>query len=71
MLIGEPGTGKTAIEKEIARMLDLPIVITNANSFSETGYVGPTITDILENLVDQANGDVSKAERGIVVLDEI
>ena len=71
LLDGETGTGKTAIEKEIARMLNLPIVITNANSFSETGYVGPTITDILENLVDQANGDVSKAERGIVVLDEI
>ena len=71
LLDGETGTGKTAIEKEIARMLDIPIVITNANSFSETGYVGPTITDILENLVDQTKGDINKAERGIVVLDEI
>lgn len=71
LLDGETGTGKTAIEKEIARMLDLPIVITNANSFSETGYVGPTITDILEKLVDQVDGNISKAERGIIVLDEI
>lgn len=71
LLDGETGTGKTAIEKEIAKSLDLPIVITNANSFSETGYVGPTITDILNNLLDQANGNVKKAERGIVVLDEI
>ena len=71
LLDGETGTGKTAIEKEIARSFDLPIVITSANSFSETGYVGPTITDILNNLLEQANGNVRKAERGIVVLDEI
>ncbi|MBQ3474996.1 MAG: AAA family ATPase [Bacilli bacterium] len=71
LLDGSTGTGKTAIEKEIARMLDLPIVITNANSFSETGYVGPTITDILNKLLDQANGNLEKAERGIIVLDEI
>ena len=71
LLDGETGTGKTAIEKEIAKELDLPIVITSANSFSETGYVGPTITDILKKLLDQTNGDIKKAERGIVVLDEI
>ena len=71
LLDGETGTGKTAIEKEIARIFDLPIVITNANSFSETGYVGPTITDILIKLVEQCDGDVERAERGIIVLDEI
>ncbi|MBR3116674.1 MAG: AAA family ATPase [Bacilli bacterium] len=71
LLDGETGTGKTAIEKEIARLMDLPIVITSANSFSETGYVGPTITDILNNLLEQANGNIKRAERGIVVLDEI
>ena len=71
LLDGETGTGKTAIEKEIAKLMDLPIVITSANSFSETGYVGPTITDILNNLLEQANGNIKRAERGIVVLDEI
>lgn len=71
LLDGSTGTGKTAIAKDIASKLKLPIVITNANSFSETGYVGPTITDILRKLLDQANGDVELAERGIVFLDEI
>lgn len=71
LLDGSTGTGKTAIAKEIASKLQLPIEIVNANSFSETGYVGPTITDILSKLLDQANGNLAVAERGIVVLDEI
>ena len=71
LLDGSTGTGKTAILKEIASKLDVPIDIVNANSFSETGYVGPTITDILSRLLDKANGNVELAERGIIVLDEI
>lgn len=71
LIDGSTGTGKTAMAKLIASKFDLPIVITNANSFSETGYVGPTITDMLKKLIKQANGDVKKAERGIIVLDEI
>lgn len=71
LLDGETGTGKTAIAKEIASKLNLPIEIVNANSFSETGYVGPTITDILTNLLKKTNGNLELAERGIVVLDEI
>ena len=71
LLDGSTGTGKTAIAKEIASKLNLPIEIVNANSFSETGYVGPTITDILKKLLKKANGDLNIAERGIVVLDEI
>lgn len=71
LLDGSTGTGKTAILKEIASKLNLPIDIVNANSFSETGYVGPTITDILGRLLKKANGDLELAERGIVVLDEI
>ena len=71
LLDGSTGTGKTAIAKEIATKLDLPIVMASANSFSETGYVGPTITDILQKLLEQANGDMARAERGIVFLDEI
>ena len=71
LLDGSTGTGKTAILKDIASRLDLPIYICNANSFSETGYVGPSITDILRKLYFIAGRSVNKAERGIVVLDEI
>ena len=71
LLDGSTGTGKTAILKDIASKLNLPIDIVNANSFSETGYVGPTITDILSRLLKQANGNLELAERGIIVLDEI
>lgn len=71
LLDGTTGTGKTAIVKDIASKLDLPVVIASANSFSETGYVGPTITDLLKELLRKANGDKNAAERGIIVLDEI
>ena len=71
LLDGTTGTGKTAILKEISNLFGLPLVIENANSFSETGYVGPSITDILVKLLKEADGNQELAERGIVVLDEI
>ena len=49
----------------------MPLVIRSAKSFSETGFVGPSITEMLEKLIIQADGDIEKAERGIIVLDEI
>lgn len=70
LLDGSTGTGKTAIVKTVTKKFDIPMVISSANSFSETGYVGPTITELLEKLYNQANGDLEKAERGIIVLDE-
>lgn len=71
LLEGATGTGKTAIAKEISTKFDLPIVMRSANSFSETGYVGPTITDLLRKLYFVASKDIEKAERGIIFLDEV
>ena len=71
LLDGTTGTGKTAIIKEIANQLNIPMVIRSANSFSETGYVGPSITDLLKKLYIVSGRDINKAERGIVILDEV
>lgn len=71
LIDGTTGTGKTAILKMISNKFDLPIVISNANSFSETGYVGPTITDLLRKLYLISGKKIEKAQRGIIVLDEI
>lgn len=71
LLDGATGVGKTALAKEISSKFNLPIVIENANSFSETGYVGATITDILGNLLKKAKGNLELAQRGIVFLDEV
>lgn len=68
---GETGTGKTAILKDVAKQLGLPIKIVSSTSFSETGYVGASVTDILQDLLRQTNGNLEKAERGIIVFDEI
>ena len=71
LLDGTTGTGKTAIIKEIATRFKLPMAVVNANSFSETGYVGPSITEMLSDLLNQANGNLELAQRGIVFLDEV
>ncbi len=71
LLDGPSGTGKTAILKEIASKFSLPISIVNSNSFSETGYIGPSITDILKDLYNKANENIELTERGIIVLDEV
>ena len=71
LLDGETGTGKTAIIKDICKQLDLPVVIASSTNFSGTGYVGASITDLLIDLLKQSNNDLNKAERGIIVFDEI
>ena len=68
---GPSGTGKTAITKDITDNLGLPFVATSITNYSATGYVGGNITDILKELYIKAGGDLEKAERGIVVLDEL
>lgn len=68
---GPSGTGKTAITKDITDNLGLPFVATSITNYSASGYVGGNITDILKELYSKSNGDLGKAQRGIVVLDEL
>ncbi len=71
IMVGETGTGKTLIAKTIAKMLDVPFCIADATVFTEAGYVGEDVESILTRLLQAADYDVAKAERGIVFIDEI
>jgi ATP-dependent Clp protease ATP-binding subunit ClpX len=71
ILVGETGTGKTLLAKTIARMLNVPFCIADATILTEAGYVGEDVESILSRLLQSADYDVSKAERGIVFIDEI
>ena len=71
LLIGPSGTGKTLIAKTLAALLDVPFAIADANSLTAAGYVGDDVENILVRLVQAADGDIKKAERGIVYIDEI
>lgn len=69
-LDGPTGTGKTAITREITDKLEIPFTSTSITTISSTGYAGGDITDTLKVLLKKANGDLEKAQRGIIVLDE-
>lgn len=69
-LDGPTGTGKTAITREITEKLDIPFTSTSFTNYSAAGYVGGDIIDILKDLYKKAKGDLEKAQRGIIVLDE-
>jgi ATP-dependent Clp protease ATP-binding subunit ClpX len=71
LLVGPTGSGKTLIASSIAKMLDVPIAITDATSLTEAGYVGEDVENILTRLLNSADGDPEKAEKGIVFIDEI
>ncbi|MEG2070785.1 MAG: ATP-dependent Clp protease ATP-binding subunit ClpX [Bacteroidales bacterium] len=71
VLVGETGTGKTLIARTIAQLLDVPFCIADATVFTEAGYVGEDVESILTRLLQAADYDVAKAERGIVFIDEI
>lgn len=71
LLIGPTGVGKTYIVKLIAKKIGVPFVKADATKFSETGYVGGDVEDLVRELVHEANGDIRKAEYGIIYLDEI
>ncbi len=70
LVYGPTGTGKTEILKRISKLYNIPIVIEDATSLSETGYVGRKVTDMLEDLYLAANNDIELAEKGILVIDE-
>ena len=71
LLIGPTGVGKTYIVKLIAKKIGVPFVKADATKFSETGYVGGDVEDLVRELVHEADGDIRRAEYGIIYLDEI
>ena len=71
LMIGPTGSGKTLLAQTLAKILNVPLAIVDANALTEAGYVGEDVEDILLALIQSANGDVSRAERGIIYIDEI
>jgi ATP-dependent Clp protease ATP-binding subunit ClpX len=71
LLIGPTGSGKTLMAQTIARVLNVPIAIADATSLTEAGYVGEDVENILTKLLQAADGDIKKAEKGIVFIDEV
>lgn len=70
-LIGASGSGKTLLAKTIAKLLNLPIVIVDATSLTSSGYKGADVEDMLKTLLEKSEGDLYKAEHGIIFLDEV
>ncbi len=71
LLIGPTGCGKTLLAQTLAKILDVPFTIADATTLTEAGYVGEDVENILLALINNANGDVARAERGIIYIDEI
>lgn len=71
LLVGPTGSGKTFIIKTLAKMLGLPLAIADATTLTQAGYVGEDPETVLRTLINNANGDISLAEKGIVYIDEI
>ena len=71
LMVGPTGSGKTYMVRTLAKLLDVPLAITDATSLTEAGYIGDDIESVLTKLLAAAGGDVQKAEMGIVFIDEI
>ncbi|MCI5825687.1 MAG: ATP-dependent Clp protease ATP-binding subunit ClpX [Arcanobacterium sp.] len=71
LLMGPTGTGKTYLAQSLARMLNVPFAIADATALTEAGYVGEDVENILLKLLQAADGDVARAEHGIIYIDEI
>ena len=71
LMIGPTGSGKTLLAQTLSKMLKVPLTIVDANSLTEAGYVGEDVADVLLALIRSADGDIQKAERGIIYIDEV
>ncbi len=71
LMIGPTGSGKTYMVKTLARLLDVPLAITDATSLTEAGYIGDDIESVVSKLLAAADNDVERAEKGIIFIDEI
>ena len=71
LLIGPTGTGKTLLAQTLARLLSVPFAIVDATTLTEAGYVGEDVENIILHLVQNAGGDVQRAQNGIIYIDEI
>lgn len=71
LLIGPTGSGKTLLAKTLAQKLQVPFAIADATTLTEAGYVGEDVENVLLKLIQAANGDISRAEKGIIFIDEI
>lgn len=71
LMIGPTGSGKTLLIKTLAKALNVPLIITDATSLTETGYVGDDVEHVISRLFDEAGKDIKRAESGIIYLDEI
>ena len=71
LLIGPTGSGKTLLAQTISKYLDVPLAIADATSLTEAGYVGDDVENVVTRLVQAAGGDIQKAQRGIIFIDEI
>jgi ATP-dependent Clp protease ATP-binding subunit ClpX len=71
LLLGPTGSGKTLLAQTLARVLDVPFTIADATTLTEAGYVGEDVENIILNLLQAANYDVERAQRGIIYIDEI
>lgn len=71
LMIGPTGSGKTLLAQTIARLLDVPFAIADCTSLTEAGYVGDDVENVLLKLINAADGDLEKAQRGIIFLDEV
>src|SRR5437773_5128236 len=71
LLIGPTGTGKTLLAQTLARMLNVPFTIVDATTLTEAGYVGEDVENIILKLLQASNGDIERAQTGIIYIDEI
>ncbi len=71
LMVGPTGSGKTLLAQTLARILDVPFCIADATALTEAGYVGEDVENILLRLIQAADGDIARAEKGIIYLDEV